>query len=131
MKLESQSTDGMTESSRRRRIAELLCKAILLAEANDAVVAAERAAGIDVPTVPDEATNERNEESDRVLQFLSVVREASPATIRESLGISRSTVYRALQRLSREQQVIAEGQTRMIVYRLNQAEPPPEKIELN
>ena len=131
MKLESQSTDGMTESSRRRRIAELLCKAILLAEANDAVVAAERAAGIDVPTVPDEATNERNEESDRVLQFLSVVREASPATIRESLGISRSTVYRVLQRLSREQQVIAEGQTRMIVYRLNQAEPPPEKIEFN
>ena len=131
MKLESQSTDGMTESSRRRRIAELLCKAILLAEANDAVAAAERAAGVDVPTEPDEATNERNEESDRVLQFLSVVREASPATIRESLGISRSTVYRALQRLSREQQVIAEGQTRMIVYRLNQAEPPPEKIELN
>jgi hypothetical protein len=131
MKLESQSADGMTESSRRRRIAELLCKAILLAEANDAVAAAERAAGVDVPTEPDEATNERNEESDRVLQFLSVVREASPATIRESLGISRSTVYRALQRLSREQQVIAEGQTRMIVYRLNQAEPPPEKVELN
>ena len=121
----------MTESSRRRRIAELLCKAILLAEAKDAVAAAERAAGVDVPTEPDVATNERSEESDRVLQFLSVVREASPATIRESLGISRSTVYRALQRLSREQQVIAEGQTRMIVYRLNQAEPPPEKIELN
>ena len=121
----------MTESSRRRRIAELLCKAILLAEANDAVAAAERAAGVDVATEPDQVTSERNEESDRVLQFLSVVREASPATIRESLGISRSTVYRALQRLAREQQVIAEGQTRMIVYRLNQAEPPPEKIELN
>jgi DNA-binding transcriptional ArsR family regulator len=131
MKLETQSSVGMTEASRRRRIAELLCKAILLAEANDAVAAVERAAGVDVPTDPDEATNERNEESDRVLQFLGVVREASPATIRESLGISRSTVYRALQRLSREQQVIAEGQTRMIVYRLNQAEPPPEKIELN
>lgn len=131
MQIETQNPTGMTESSRRRRIAELLCKAILLAEANDAVAAAERAAGVDVPTEPDVATNERSEESDRVLQFLSVVREASPATIRESLGISRSTVYRALQRLSREQQVIAEGQTRMLVYRLNQAEPPPEKMELN
>jgi DNA-binding transcriptional ArsR family regulator len=131
MQIETQNPTGMTESSRRRRIAELLCKAILLAEANDAVAAAERAAGVDVATEPDQVTSERNEESDRVLQFLSVVREASPATIRESLGISRSTVYRALQRLAREQQVIAEGQTRMIVYRLNQAEPPPEKIELN
>lgn len=131
MKEKTESAVEMTELSRRRRIAELLCKAILLAEADDAVAAAERAAGVDVPTVPDEATNERNEESDRVLQFLSVVRAASPATIRESLGISRSTVYRALQRLSREQQVIAEGQTRMLVYRLNQAEPPPETIALN
>lgn len=131
MKQDTASAVEMTEPSRRRRIAELLCKAILLAEADDAVVAAERAAGVEVPTVPDEETNERSEESDRVLQFLSVVRAASPATIRESLGISRSTVYRALQRLSREQQVIAEGQTRMLVYRLNQAEPPPEKIALN
>lgn len=117
--------------SRRRRIAELLCKAMLLVEASDAVATAEGAAGFDPLERESTAITTRDEESDQILQFLSVVREASPAMIRESLGVSRSAVYRALRRLSREQRVVSEGQTRMLVYRLNQAEPPPEMLERN
>jgi DNA-binding transcriptional ArsR family regulator len=119
------------DAGRRRRIAELLCKAMLLTEASDAVTAAEGAAGFNRLEKDSTAITTRDEESDQILQFLSVVREASPAMIRESLGVSRSAVYRTLRRLSREQLVISEGQTRMLVYRLNQAEPPPEILERN
>lgn len=131
MEIDAPSILGMTEAARRRRIAELLCKAIYLAEASDAVAGAGRATGVDIPEEEFAATITRDTESDQVLQFLSVVREASPAMICESLGVSRSTAYRALRRLSREQQVISEGQTRMLVYRLNQVEPPPEMLERN
>lgn len=120
-----------SDAGRRRRIAELLCKATLLAEASDAVTATEGAGGFDTLEKESTAITTRDEESDQILQFLSVVREASPAMIRESLGVSRSAVYRALRRLSREQLVISEGQTRLLVYRLNQAEPPPEILEQN
>lgn len=131
MEIDASSILGMTEADRRRRIAELLCKAIYSAEASDAVAGAERAAGVDSPEEELAATITQNKESNQVLRFLSVVREASPGMIRESLGVSRSTVYRALRRLSREQQVISAGQTRMLVYRFNQAEPPPEMLERN
>ncbi len=68
---------------------------------------------------------------DQILEFLKISGGASPAVIRNSLGLSRSRVYRSLQRLSQERQVHAHGQTRDLVYQLNQTEPPPDMIGMN
>jgi len=115
----------MTDPARRRRIAELLCKAIQMASVSDAL---EVSATPDVPARP---ASVALSEGDRVLNFLRVVGEASPAAIRQSLGLSRSGVFRTLQRLAHERQVAAHGQTRTLVYRLTRDAPPPDRIALN
>lgn len=60
---------------------------------------------------------------ERVLCYLSGGREASPVEIRLSLGLSRTMVYRALQRLALEGQVASCGSTRAVVYRAVAIDP--------
>lgn len=116
-------------SQRRHRIAQLLHKAILQADAHSAIELdfatqpePESVAADFPPDVPD---------TERVIQFLRVTGEASPASIRSSLGLSRTGAFRVLQSLAHSRLVVTRGQTRTLVYRLNEREPSPDKLELN
>ena len=115
--------------SRRRRIAKLLCKAVQLSQVSDAShleTDSETLAGSGTYPAPIQQSDET-----RILRFLKISGSASPVVIRNSLGLSRSTVYRTLQRLSQERQVRSNGQTRSVVYELCQGEPSLDKIGLN
>ena len=67
----------------------------------------------------------------RIVAYLGLTGQGAPLAIRSALGLTRSAVYRSLLRLNRARQVVASGQTRMLVYRLNRDEPSAEKIGLN
>jgi biotin operon repressor len=121
---------AVTDAGRLRRIAELLCKAIVLTEASQAVQAGSCRTNSDVP-VASPSLRDPSSGDDRILNYLAFVGTASPAVIRSSLGLSRTSTHRALRRLSSAGNVVASGQTRGVVYRLSEGEPPPEKIGLN
>ena len=122
----------MSDAQRLHRIAELLCKAIVLAEASQAVLPT---ASLGEPADPVAPTGFPDDnllsEEGRVLNYLDFVASASPATIRGALGFSRTGTYRILHRLTTARSIVASGQTRMLAYRLNRGEPPAEKIGLN
>jgi hypothetical protein len=70
-------------------------------------------------------------DSERVIRFLRVTGQSSPATIRDSLGLSRSGTFRVLQALTHARRIVSHGHTRTLVYRLNERAPMPDRIELN
>ncbi len=114
---------------RRRRIAELLHKAMvevestLLSPEHEASVAAHADAPVAIQTdLPDSA---------RVIRLLRVTGQSSPANIRDSLGLSRSGTFRVLQALTHARRIVSHGQTRTLVYRLNERETPLGRIDLN
>ncbi len=122
---------GLTNDERRRRVAELLCKAISLSEAKR-VVEAPRSCGevfasAPVTKTPDDVGSDEH----RILDYLELAGRGSPAAIRDALGLSRSTTYRALHRLTVAGHIRPSGKTRGLAYQLNDAEPPPHKIALN
>ena len=122
----------MSDVQRLHRIAELLCKAILLTEASRAVrPVAPQAEPVQTVARSDFAEDNLLSEEERVLNYLDFVDAASPATIRNALGFSRTGTYRILRQLTAAGCVAASGQTRELVYRLNRGEPPVEKISLN
>lgn len=116
-------TDG---PQRRRRIAELLHKAISELEST-------QPSPIEFPTPASANVTPVAELSDpeRVVRFLRITGESSPATIRTTLGLSRSGAFRVLQSLAHAQRIVSHGQTRTLVYRLNEREPPPDRLALN
>lgn len=120
---------AITEGERLRRIAELLCKAILLSDSRGVVHG--RPQGEQTAETNELLVGPDNDETNRVFGYLQLTEAASPLSIRSALGLSRSAAYRALQRLSHQGQIVASGHTRSIIYRLNQAEPPPEAIRRN
>ena len=125
-------TDELSDAQRLHRIAELLCKAILLAEASRAVLpAVSLGEPAEAVTPTGFADDNMLSEDERVLNYLDLVDSASPAMIRSALGFSRSGTYRILNRLTNAGCIAASGQTRVLVYRLNRSEPPVEKIGLN
>ena len=121
----------LTNDERRRRVAELLCKAISLSEAKR-VVEAPPSCGEVLASAPATKTPEDvGSEELRILDYLELAGRGSPAAIREALGLSRSATYRALHRLTVVGHVRPSGKTRGLAYQLNDAEPPPHKISLN
>ncbi len=122
----------MTERERMRRIAQLLCKAIWLLEAGRAIQPRTQDYVTRGLTDPNSIAGEAAiNEDKRVLSYLQLAGQASPIAIRSALGLNRSSLYRALRRLSGDGRVAASGQTRTLVYSLNSREPSPEKIHLN
>jgi hypothetical protein len=121
----------LTEAQRLRRVAELLCKAIVLAEVKRVVEPVHVADGDDNPGHCSARPNDTGSEEIRILDYLELRGRGSPVSIREALGLSRSATYRALHRLTVAGHVIPSGQTRMLAYQLNKAEPCPQKIGLN
>lgn len=121
----------LTESERLQRVAAILCKVILFGEADEALrLPGEERALDSAEQVPVLAMSEHPDD-ERILRYLDLVREASPAEIRGTLGLSRSSAWRALQRLARTRRIMGSGQTRQLVYQLNAGEPPAERIGLN
>ncbi|MBC7367470.1 MAG: hypothetical protein H7343_11785 [Undibacterium sp.] len=119
------ASDGLTEGQRLNRICELLSKAVVRDWASRIVV--ERGAG----GAPEEPCAPMAEASDgaRVLSYLSLVGEASSALIRETLGLSKMRVYRAVHSLIRSGRVTAKGRSRMTTYALSRTEA--SKVTLN
>ena len=75
--------------------------------------------------------NDTDSEETRILDYLGLTGQGSPVSIRTALGLSRSATYRALHRLTVAGHVVPNGQTRMLAYRLNKAEPSPQNIGRN
>ena len=125
------TTDVLTDQERRRRVAELLCKAIFLAEAKRAVRPVRVAGGAGDLVHSSTMPNDTGSEEIRILDYLELRGRGSPVSIREALGLSRSATYRALHRLTVAGHVVPSGQTRMLAYQLNKAEPSPQNIGLN
>lgn len=67
---------------------------------------------------PDESAPEM-----KVLGYLRKISEASPAEIRATVGLSRSTTYRTLQRLHSQRRVTCHGRTKALVYRIPDIDP--------
>lgn len=121
----SSPSSSLPPSERIDRIATLLCKAVMLAEAKRMV----RPAGAVIPTCQDQA--ERIDIDHRILNYLQVSGEATPLVIREALGLTRSTAYRSFLRLQQAGHILGTGRASALVYRLNQQEPSADRIGLN
>jgi hypothetical protein len=118
----------LTESERLQRVAAILCNAILLGEAGEALrMPSEEIAPEASPVV----VKSDHPDDERILRYLDLVKVAPPGEIRGTLGLSRSSACRALQRLARTRRITGSGQTRQLVYQLNAGEPPAERIGLN
>jgi DNA-binding MarR family transcriptional regulator len=120
------ATDRIPADERFRRIAELLGKAVLLAEAkrmtpSRASLAVSQTGRHNCGTQIDH----------QILSYLSVSGKATPLVIRSALGLSRTTAYRSFQRLHDAGYIVGEGRAKALSYRLSRQEPPPDKIGLN
>jgi hypothetical protein len=115
----------ISHSERIDRIAVLLCKAVMLAEAKRMVLP---------PSSPSPISENRAEAPDidqRILNYLYVSGEAPPLVIRGALGLARTTAYRSFLRLQQAGHIVGTGRASALVYRLKQQEPPPDRIGLN
>jgi len=121
--------DTLSEQERIKRICELLCKAVLSAEAGR-VVAPPEVEELEVAheLLPRLALAEQPDEA-RIINYLALVGQASPSAIRATLGLSRWCATNALNRLLSVGRVATCGQTRLLTYRLSPAELA--KSELN
>ncbi len=113
-------------------IAEILCRAI---QASDFSVSE---GGDRPPRISPESQSPSVEKSvqsssdeDRVIRYLWQVGEASPATLRTFLRLPKTSAFRVLNRLSDSGQIVSEGQTRSLVYRLGALRAHRQNPELN
>lgn len=115
--------DPLPEDQRIRRICELLSKAMILDAASRIVSSAAVAAeAIPRATSPEQVIAESGSDLARIGSYLALIGEASPAMIRETLGLPRMRIYRAAQRLLAAGKIVISGQTRTVVYRLSSAQ---------
>lgn len=103
-------------------IAVLLAKAILIADAKRALASPETSGTLD---------KSGDSLDERILHFLRVSGRGSPAVIRQTLGLSKTTAYRAIVRLTATGAIVATGQTRALAYILAEREPTPAIIARN
>jgi hypothetical protein len=97
------------DEARLRLIGELLCKGILCSRAVGPKADSDGETTSLLAAAPEE----------RVLDYLRRHQPASPAEIRSVLNLSRSSAYRALQRLLLTGQVVSNGgRTSAAAYRL-------------
>ena len=124
---------NLTESERLQRVAEILSAAILRSTAGEAIQDHPTASAADGEPMHQSSRGPEAKASDgeRVMHYLGLMRAASPLDIRGALGLSRSTTWRVLQRLSREGRIVGMGQTRQLVYQLKSQEPPADKVWQN
>lgn len=128
----TRSEQVLSERARLKRIAEILCDAILANPfAADEQPSTEPgvASGTDIDAKMPTAGSAGDEE--KVLRYLSLVGEASPMMLRGVLGLPRTSTYRVLNRLVQSGQIVGDGQTRTLIYRLGLLPPHTQRLELN
>ncbi len=123
-------TDALPDDQRIRRICELLSKAMIL-DAVGRIVSPTVATAEAAPKaiLPEQVVVETGSDVARIESYLVLIGEASPAMIRETLGLPRMRIYRAAQRLLAAGTIMVSGQTRTVTYRLSAA--PTEKLSHN
>ncbi len=103
----------LTEQDRLSRIGELLCRAILRAE-----FASPK------PSARGEPPKEAGPAAEQIIvNYLRFFGTAAPAELRLTLGLSKSTANRSLQRLLEHGRVAVAGRTRNAAYRLTDFDP--------
>ncbi len=115
----------LSEEQRMNRICDLLSKAVVSDWSSR--LAETPGSGPDSPNPRDCPAESSDEE--RIVGYLSLVGAANASLIRETLGLSKMRVYRALQPLLMSGRVAASGRSRMTSYALTRAEV--RKIVLN
>lgn len=119
------ASDGLSEGQRLNRICELLSKAVVRDWASRIVDARDpRGAPVELRPPLSEASD-----GARILSYLALVGEAGAPLIRETLGLSKMRVYRAIHPLIRCGRVAVKGHNRMTTYALSQMEA--SKVGLN
>ncbi len=116
----SEPGNGLSEAARRRRIAELLNRAVNLAETKRAVQLPF--GGANFSGIPSQGLVSGNSDKNRILNYLRITGQGSPVSIRSALGLSRSAAYRALLRLIAEKRIYSNGKSCALVYRLCERE---------
>jgi len=115
----------LSEEQRMNRICDLLSKAVVSDWSSR--LAETPGPRPDSPNPRDRPAESSDEE--RIVGYLSLVGAANAALIRETLGLSKMRVYRALRPLLISARVAASGRSRMTSYALTRAEV--RKIVLN
>lgn len=113
-----QPGNGPSEEARLARICELLSKAVVRDWASRIVVEEPRTGSPAAP-LPSAGTTS---DARRILDYLALVGEADAASIRETLGLSKMRVYRAISPLVAAGRVVAKGLSRQTCYSLSAAE---------
>lgn len=108
---------GTIPDKRMNRICQLLSKAVLRDWTSRVVVEDRPAEKVDRRLGGSEAAD-----GARILAYLGLIGEASPATIRETTGLARMRVYRALQPLLADGRIVALGMGRTTRYRVSYSE---------
>jgi len=122
---------ALTDEERLQRIADIIFGAVLLGEAEGAIA---HESVVDGDRLIMSAANQGEEISPadaRILRYVDLTGEASPGEIRATLGLSRSSTWRALRRLSRTGRLAAVGHTRKLVYQIGARAPRADRIGLN
>jgi hypothetical protein len=115
----------LSEEQRMNRICQLLSKAVVSDWSSRLAEIPRQPAGFNpVHERPGGSSDE-----ERIIGYLSLVGAANAALIRETLGLSKMRVYRAMQPLLMGGRIAASGQSRMTTYALTRAEV--KKIFLN
>jgi hypothetical protein len=128
----SERVEPLSEPARLQRIGEILCDAIFASGFADDLGGEQ----VD-PAKPsmslewDRPSTELEETEKRVIRHLGRVGEASPSSLRTVLRMPRTTAYRVMNRLVELGQIVSEGQTRSLVYRLGVLPPHNQNVEGN
>jgi hypothetical protein len=113
---------ALTPANRVEGIAMLLAKAMVLADAKQVAAMPGESPWADEPG---------DSHDERILRFLRISGRGSPAVIRQGLGLSKTTAYRAFLRLTKSGAINVTGQARTVAYILAEREPPPDTIDRN
>lgn len=113
----------LSDEERFNRFCAIMAKAVYLAEERDRAKQrqTEREAKPDIAEKAAPKLSELEDPepvSDKIIDFLADVGEASPRDIQNKYALSRSKTYRLLAELKQDGKVEQLGQTRSIRYRL-------------
>lgn len=108
----------LPDADRMTRICELLSKAMLLEQARCVVTNRLPSEGVGGDRNAGDATHDRSDDA-RLEAYVAMKGEATPAQIRATLEWSRKRTYLAVHHLQLAGRIVAVGQTRSLVYRLN------------
>ena len=107
---------GLSEEQRISRICELLSKAVVA----DWTERAVRRGATNSMSAEAEMPQAEVSDRQRILNYLALVGNATPSSIRETLGLPRMRLYRAVQPMLARGRLIKSGNTSTISYSLAQ-----------